>query len=494
MPCVDARVEMTEPEGGFNPPPPPDPGAASLREKILYEDELAYDSYKLIIQSKRSPDNSFPFINNQKVGKLLESIVSVATDVKEVTRLNRSKLLVTCANVKTANQIVSNTQLNATYEAFIPFAFVNRIAILRDIDQEFEDKEIQESLNVGQFEVVSVQRLNRRVVETVGDEKNIKYVPSRSVKVVFKGQDIPSFVYLWYCKIECAPFIQRVVQCFKCSRFGHTTKVCRGNTICKICFKPIECEPHECATPVVIECVNCKGAHPSKDISCPEFKRQKEVQMLMSTRRMLFQEASKVIPPSNSSYSIKTQNSFSALAQLDENFPKMFSFKSSSLREPIQKLSPPPLPYTANKDLPRTKRQTYTNKNLTKNNMKRELFDFQKDTTKKPRQYSPDKTISQSGSQVPYKNNFRMDTRTETSRGVHDENIFVQDVENQLRKTSPLSLTGSPLPTSTKFSQNSSNKISTSFSKSKNPKVDGDPHKSDIDMFDMNVLSPHLGS
>lgn len=481
--------------GGDGGKPPPAPGrAVKEKETVIYEEYQTYDSYKLIIQSRRAADQSIPFIHMQRVGKMLESVVSVATDVKQVMRLNKSKLLVTCANAKTANEIVTNQEMRKNYEAFVPFAFVNRVAILRDIDEEFEDEEICNSINAGDFKVVSVQRLNRRI-SVAGSEP--QYGKSRSIKVVFKGQDIPTHVFLYYCKIECAPFIQRVVQCYQCSKFGHTTKLCRGNKLCKKCYLPADNdENHQCASVTDIKCVNCNGSHTPSDDSCPEMKRQKEMKMLMSTRRMIFQEAAKVVPPakSNSGYSVRTSNSFAALSQMDEQFPRVFSFQNSPLEEPIRKYVPKPLTYVPNKNQSSMNKKNLANRLFNKSsNKKRELNDNSTADGKKPRQVSPEKKSNDQ--YVTYKNNFHMETRTETSSGMHDEKMSVKQVESQVKNLSPTSKsyansvggnTSNDLLNNVLSSQdmNSQNNIS----RSNNFQDD-----QDIDMFEKQIPSPHLG-
>lgn len=483
---------MVEEGGGGGKPPSDSSGtsaaAVAVKETILYQEYQTYDSFKLIIQSKRAADKTIPFIPNQKVGKMLESIVSVPADVKNVDRLNRSKLLVTCANAKTVNEIVLSVELKNVYDAFIPFAFINRVAILRDIDEEFEDAEILGSINAGPFKVVSVQRLNRRVV---ANDKTVTYVRSRSVKVVFQGQDIPTHVYLWYCRVVCAPFIQRVVQCFKCSRFGHTTKDCRGGSLCRHCFVVLGDDAHVCDSPIVLKCVNCKGTHSPKDEACPEMKRQKDMKMLMSTRRMVYQEAAKCVPRVNSgSYAVRTQNSFEVLADHDRNFPNIYNFKS--LDDPIQKLTPTPLPYVST-----SRTHNTSNKQFGRVNKRRDVYESSRDSNnmKKPRQGSPQKPEGRD-QYVPFKNNFHIGTRTETQDGVHDENLSTKDVLMELSQQDSFSQSQNGTIGDNNINQANHNSYSNVLTNTSNESLFTQINSgtSNGNLFDMNVPSPHLGS
>uniref|UniRef100_A0A8D8YRA4 CCHC-type domain-containing protein n=1 Tax=Cacopsylla melanoneura TaxID=428564 RepID=A0A8D8YRA4_9HEMI len=330
---------MTEAGEGGGGNKPPDTGGGE-KKILLYNEQAEYDNYRVVVQSRRASDNSIPFISNQKVGMMIHDTVSEKKDVYHVVRLNRSKLLVTCSSAKTANEIVKAEKIRHCYDPFIPYNYVNRVGIIRDIDEEFDDEQLREAVDAKQFKVVSVQRLNRRVVD---DQNVVKYVKSRSVKIVFEGKEIPSHVYLYYCRIECEPFIQKVVQCFKCAKFGHTTKFCRNHSLCKQCFVVLE-NNHVCSESNQVKCVNCGGLHKPRDDSCPELARQKNIKMLMSTRCMLFQEADKVVPANKSTYSVRVNNSFSVLNELS-HFPGIDDGCGSSQDTQIRKYVDPPLPY-----------------------------------------------------------------------------------------------------------------------------------------------------
>ncbi|KAL1447325.1 hypothetical protein WDU94_005621 [Cyamophila willieti] len=340
---------------------------------------------------------------------LIHDAVSEKKEVYHVVRLNRSKLLVTCSSAKTANEIVKAQKIRDIYDPFIPYNYVNRVGIIRDVDDEFDDEQLREAIDAKQFNVVSVQRLNRRVVE----ENEVKYVKSRSIKIVFEGKEIPSHVYLYYCRIECEPFIQKVVQCYNCLKFGHTTKFCRNKSLCKKCFV-VPGENHTCMSSQV-KCVNCDGLHTPRDDSCPEFARQKNIKMLMSTRCMLFHEAAQVVPASKSMFNVRVNNRFSALSDFS-HFPGVDNSGTSQDTQ-INKYVNPPLPYKSSRVNQRFKTTgNKTSDNTRKYNKRRDVEDrMMQDDSKKQRQTSPDQFAQ-------VKNNFHLSTRMETSNGENDEN------------------------------------------------------------------------
>ncbi|KAI5730048.1 hypothetical protein M8J76_009408 [Diaphorina citri] len=156
--------------------------AGKERETIVYQENHVYDRYRVLVQCKRSPDNPTNFISNQKCGMLINEIVTNKSDVVEIRRLNRSKILVVCTSSFTANEIVMNERMRNIYNPFVPFNYVNRVGILRDVDEDFDDNLLLESIDARQFRVKSVQRLNRKVVSPT---REVSYVKSRSVKNSF---------------------------------------------------------------------------------------------------------------------------------------------------------------------------------------------------------------------------------------------------------------------------------------------------------------------
>ncbi|KAI5736593.1 hypothetical protein M8J76_005095 [Diaphorina citri] len=175
---------------------PPDGGKLTdkMKEKdkqeiLLYQEHLEYDTYRVIVQAKRTNENKPNFVSNQKAGQLIGEKVTERANVTEIRRLHRGKLLVVCSSAKTANEIVSDPEIRSLYNPFIPFTYVRRTAVLRDIDDDFDDATLLENIDARQYRILSVQRLNRRVV----NEGEVTFVKTRSVKVTFEGQEMPAY-------------------------------------------------------------------------------------------------------------------------------------------------------------------------------------------------------------------------------------------------------------------------------------------------------------
>ncbi|XP_045453473.1 uncharacterized protein LOC123662714 [Melitaea cinxia] len=141
--------------------------------------------------------------------------------------------------------------------------------IIKNIDKELSEEELIHSL-LCDIEVLAVQRLNRRADDG--------WVPSETIKLTFKGPNIPKYVYLLDLRIKVEQYIFPVTQCSRCWRFGHTAKMCPSNKI--ICPKCTRNHPN-CENNNFM-CINCKGNHMPLDKICPIFKKEKRIREIMT--------------------------------------------------------------------------------------------------------------------------------------------------------------------------------------------------------------------
>jgi len=213
------------------------------------------------------------------------------SDIKEIKKLGRGKVLVELTSAKSANNLILNPKLaEENLKAFVPTYRTIRSGIIKDIPQHYEEGELLEFLD-SPFKVVEVRRLNRRL--RVDGET--KYVPSRTVCLKFAGQILPKYVYLCRNRFEVSPFVPKIKICYSCYRVGHISKACKGKPRCIFCGG----DPHgkDNENDVCPErdnppkCINCQGEHLASSHTCPTVSQHKKVIALSAIENIPFVEA-----------------------------------------------------------------------------------------------------------------------------------------------------------------------------------------------------------
>ncbi|KAL1448417.1 hypothetical protein WDU94_015612 [Cyamophila willieti] len=170
-----------------------------------------------------------------------------------------------------------------------------------------------------------------------------KYIPSTTVKILFEGQFLPSFVYLFHVKGEIEAYMQPVIQCFKCFRYGHVNSRCKSPVQkCRNCASSIadSAEKHGCVNSSPC-CINCNAAHSATSKNqCPEYTRQCQIKRIMLAQPICFQEALLFYPKNPSSKSFASR-----LGQSKRDFPELtpVSKEPSSIPALVIPISSSPL-------------------------------------------------------------------------------------------------------------------------------------------------------
>ncbi|CAB0027827.1 unnamed protein product [Trichogramma brassicae] len=161
--------------------------------------------------------------------------------------------------------------------------------------------------------------------------ENKKWVPTRSIVLTIEGQHLPDHVYIWGVRTKVEPYVQNVMQCYNCLKFGHITKTCRGKTVCFNCGDLQH--PEKACQSTTPTCANCKTDttidplqihHVSISSRCPKIQEQKRINTLMAYENLSFAEAKAlIIPRKNHNAAIKTK----------ENFPTLANGKSQILKK-----------------------------------------------------------------------------------------------------------------------------------------------------------------
>lgn len=265
-------------------------------------------------------------LHPMRVGDLLYRIEDFRNEISEVSVVGRNRIKIVLKSRNAANLIISHRVFKDNQLiAYIPQHFTEKRAIIRDVDTFFSEEYLLKNIS-SDIKVVKVQRMYRNI--TTEDNKKVR-VARQMVIVTFAGLIVPQYVYLNYVRCETEPYVQPVMQCYNCLRFGHTASQCKGKKICQKCAQEHEgnCEQN------IKYCIYCKNNdHNSISRACPAFEKQKNIKKAMAQHNLSFKEAEKLV--NKPSYSnISQQNKFAPLINSSHEFPPLRS-KNLSLSKP----------------------------------------------------------------------------------------------------------------------------------------------------------------
>ena len=117
---------------------------------------------------------------------------------------------------------------------------------------------------------------------------------TESLIIVFGSEiDFPSHSYLGYRRLTVKEFIPHPIRCFKCQKFGHISKNCRGKQKCPLCSEDHTFE--ECQNRENKKCSNCGGSHSAGFKGCIVFVKAQEIKQLSHQKKITYSEATKQI-------------------------------------------------------------------------------------------------------------------------------------------------------------------------------------------------------
>ncbi|KAF9790148.1 hypothetical protein SFRURICE_020886 [Spodoptera frugiperda] len=151
--------------------------------------------------------------------------------------------------------------------------------IVKGIDLELNEDEIKNILK-SNTEVLSIKRLQRLNSEG-------KWIDCESIRISFKGDVLPQYVYAYDCRFIVEAYTFPVTQCSGCWKFGHLIKYCPAKKIC--CPK---CGGnHDNCSLEEYKCLNCKGDHFVLDRKCPMYIKEKTIRKIMSEEQITYRNA-----------------------------------------------------------------------------------------------------------------------------------------------------------------------------------------------------------
>ncbi|KAM7310051.1 hypothetical protein ISCGN_007011 [Ixodes scapularis] len=216
-----------------------------------------------------------PFI----VAKVLENLVGFSYKAK---KLHSEDLLVEVNTKKQSEALLRLTNIVDVEVSVSPHRTLNTVrgVLSEEAFLYTSEDELLEGLKSSG--VVDVRRIVFR--------KNGENIPSKHVILTFERRALPETVKAGYLNCRIRPYIPNPQRCFRCQRFGHGSRSCRGKETCAKCGNEghvsdgCEAEAH---------CANCRGPHPAYYRSCPLWKQEKDILAVKVKENLSYADAKK---------------------------------------------------------------------------------------------------------------------------------------------------------------------------------------------------------
>ncbi|KAJ8677494.1 hypothetical protein QAD02_013281 [Eretmocerus hayati] len=206
------------------------------------------------------------------------------------------------ATPELANDFVTQklTTINENWCAFIPDTSIYKIGLIYNIGEKITGQDILDGLDENtRKKILKVER----VVSKIRSHKGIVDHPTDKFKI-FAKNELPENIRLFGAVFRTVEyFIPAVLRCFNCQRYGHSAATCRNGFKCVNCGEDHYTEGFCSHSP---RCANCRGNHSASDRSCVHFQFNKEINFLMTQRRISRAEAITLV---QSNYKLKFEQS-----------------------------------------------------------------------------------------------------------------------------------------------------------------------------------------
>lgn len=228
----------------------------------LFLEKSAVD-YTVYIESKEKEK-----IGNRNPIKLTQLFVDNIKGITSVYRINGFKIGVTFQKAAAANSFLKQENFLSKHKlrAFIPAHLVEKVGIIKYVPTDMSNEEIYKNITCD-ADILSVKRFMKK------DASTKQLIPMTTVAITFSTTTLPKSAFLSLFRYQIHPYIPPLVQCYKCFKFNHSAKVCRGAQMCSSCAGAHSYK--ECDSENLI-CINCGGSHLAISRDCPIKKNKIE--------------------------------------------------------------------------------------------------------------------------------------------------------------------------------------------------------------------------
>lgn len=198
--------------------------------------------------------------------------IALSTEIEEILGASpvRSRftaqgaLLLDVQTEEHVNALLSCKSISGTaISARVPNSYLQNTCIIRGVPKWYTDEELLNYLKPQG--VYHARRVTRRVQTSESEWESRR---TNTVVLTFApNTDRPEKINLGFTRHETIDYVETPPRCFKCQRYGHVAKYCRGDQRCKRCGGPHDFKTCTCRENFL--CANCSGGHPASYSKCP---------------------------------------------------------------------------------------------------------------------------------------------------------------------------------------------------------------------------------
>lgn len=287
--------------------------------------DSSYSSSYTVFLRYQDVNSNNKSLNILKVSCKLESL---HIGHKLIENYSRNTWKLTFDKLINANRCLQNSTLRKEgFISYIPGYVKCRQGVVRDIDLDINLEDLKNAINAGNPDVTIIKafRLKRK------NKLDGKWIESESVCLSFKGQRLPSKIFVWHCALNVSCYIPPTRICFRCGKLGHLGRFCNNPERCLRCSEDHVKDP-ECSKELL--CINCKGNHRTLDRNCPVLQKSNEINKVMANNNLPFFEARKQVESLQKTPSTRIFSRSNGPGYKEDSPPKSYAAVASSRSPP----------------------------------------------------------------------------------------------------------------------------------------------------------------
>ena len=211
--------------------------------------------------------------------KLSNAISETLGEVEEVSRTKSGSLLLHLSNRDQLSKLENLDELAGVPVKVTPHRNLNSC---RGVISSYESHKSKDAELDDWFKSRGIPFF-RRLGNRTGDKETLL--------LTFQGTELPKVVKIGFERCRVRPYIPNPLRCFRCQKFNHLGKDCRGVARCANCGSKDHTSSRDNLCSEAPRCVNCGEDHPSFVRSCPFWAFEKKVKEICVTKKVTPRQA-----------------------------------------------------------------------------------------------------------------------------------------------------------------------------------------------------------